>query len=529
MVLSISGKLRLGFAIVTLLTAIVGIVSVAGMQSLRTSGLSMYEQQVLGIEKAGKAMHAFERLRIDCRSIVIFSLYDDKKGALDTQVLFENNVADFRELMLECNELSTTDELRNFNDVIMDLFENYYMPRAQTIIEKSIEDIPDHNNRLYVYVLLAYANDKSDQIESLMTGMTELNVAIAQQTSVENEALTLRYIVVLTALIAVVVAFAVVVALYIVRSIMKPISESTFVLGRISTGDFEARIEGDYKNEFEKIKDAVNSMAVDIKARELMISGITYASMIQRSLLPPDNLFDEAFSDYSVKWEPKDIVSGDIYWIRNFDDGTVLCVCDCTGHGTHGALLTMLVMSTLRTAVDESNYKDTAAIVWEIEKSFKSTLGKDRDTSVRDGCDIAVVFISHDGTVKVSAGNISVFVCNGEEVTRIKGQRIWVGGGEIENKDCIKTVTVPVDPRNAFYIASDGLYEQVGGEERIPFGYEALEKIIVENHNEKHDVVSEKIWQAFEDYRGSNPRRDDYELITFTPKIKRQERMNDNV
>jgi len=518
--MSISGKLRLGFIIVTLFTAIVGVVGVVGMQNLRISGLNMYQQQVVGVEKAGKALFVFDSIRLNCRTIVIHSFYDDKREALDAEQDFKSNVNEFRDLMQLCYEISTTDELRNFNNIIMELFENSYLPMAEQIIDRSINDIPDHNNRLYINVILAHINEISDWIIDMITGMMELNVAIAENTSIENEAITLVYITVQSVLLAFAIIFAMIVAFYIIKSIMKPINESADALGRISSGDFEARMEGQYNNEFSKIKDAVNSLAVDIKARELMISGITYASMIQRSLLPPNSYFDKAFSDYSVTWEPKDIVSGDIYGIRIFSNGIVLCVCDCTGHGTHGALLTMLVMSTFRTAVNEDNYNDTAAVIWEIDKSLVTTLGVDRGSEIKDGCDIAVAFIANDGAVTISSGNINVFICNGENVKRLRGQRIWVGGGTIESKNDIDVIDIPADPRNKFYIASDGLYEQIGGEDKIPFGYETVEKIILEYHNEKQNVISGKIWQAFESYKGENPQRDDLELVSFQPKIK---------
>jgi len=436
------------------------------------------------------------------------------------QVQFEANVYEFMAHMRIIRELSTTDELLQFNEMIVDMFENSYLPMARQIIERSISDIPDHNNRLYINVMLAHINEISDWIIDLMTGMMELNVTIAENTSIENIALTIGYIIVLSILLAIAIIFAVLVALLIIRNIMKPINESADVLGKISTGDFEARMDGDYGDEFSKIKDAVNSLAVDIKARELMISGITYASMIQRSLLPPENVFSQAFLDYSITWEPKDIVSGDIYGIRSFEEGTVLCVCDCTGHGTHGALLTMLVMSTFRTAVNEENYKDPASAIWEIDKSLVTALGADRTKGVKDGCDIAVLFIANDGSVSISSANINIFICNGVEVTRLRGQRIWIGGGTIKNKDDIHITNVPADPRNKFYVASDGLYEQIGGDDEIPFGYETVEKVILENHNEKQSIISEKIWQAFEHYKGDNPQRDDLELVTFQPKSK---------
>jgi len=289
-------------------------------------------------------------------------------------------------------------------------------------------------------------------------------------------------------------------------------------MGKIAAGDYEARIEEQYNDEFSKIKDAVNSMAVDLKARELKISGINYASRIQKSILPPYSLFDEAFSDYSIIWNPKDIVGGDIYWIRNFDTGTVLCVCDCTGHGTHGALLTMLVMSIFRTAVDENNYNDPAAIIFELDKRLASTLGVDNGSDIHEGCDLAVVFIANDGTVCFSSGNINLFSCDGEKATRYRGQKLWVGDGKINSKNDVKVKTISADPQNKFYIASDGLYEQIGGVDQIPFGYDAMEKLILDNHNEKQSKISDIIWNEFEEYRGENMQRDDFMLISFKPK-----------
>ena len=515
--MSVSKKLGYGFFIGTLLTVIVGVVGIIGMWTLRTSGLTMYQQQVIGIEQAGKALSAFENVRLNCRMIVIHSFYDDKKEALDLERRFEYFVGEFRDLMMLCDELSTDDELKHFIEVIVDMFEHVYMPIAEKIIEVSIDDIPDHNNRLHINVMLAHINDISDWIDNLMTGMIELNVAIAGQTSSNNELLTLGYIASQAVLLAITAVFAALIALYIIKSIMKPINESVQVLSKISTGDYEARIEGSYNDEFDKIKDTVNSMAVDIKKRELMISGISYASKVQTGMLPPDSIFKEAFSDHSVIWEPKDIVGGDIYWIRNFDEGTILCVCDCTGHGTHGALLTMLVISAFGTAVDESNYKDPASVIWELEKQLVSTLGTSGEQEIKDGCDLVVVFAAKDGTVSLSAGNTDVYVCDGNEAKRIRGQMIQVGEGELHSKDDVKVITIPANTKNKFYIASDGLYEQIGGESCIPFGYEIFEKIILEHHEENLSTISQHIWQAFETYMGNNTRRDDVQLITFQP------------
>jgi len=255
-----------------------------------------------------------------------------------------------------------------------------------------------------------------------------------------------------------------------------------------------------------------------------LTENINYASKIQKNILPSVNVLKDTFSDYSVKWEPRDVVGGDIYWAKKFDDGTILCVCDCTGHGTSGAMLTMLTVSDFESTITEKSHSDTAQILYTLDKRLASVLHVDTTNKdkrgimdINDGCDLAILFISNDGSVTISAGNINVFVCDGEKVTKIKGQSIFVGEGAIESKDDIKTVVVPYSPENKFYISSDGMFDQMGHSDRKRFGSKRFERIIIDNHNESQEVISSLIWEAFESYRGEEPRRDDFELISFKP------------
>ena len=255
-----------------------------------------------------------------------------------------------------------------------------------------------------------------------------------------------------------------------------------------------------------------------------ILDNINYASKIQKNLLPKNDTLEAAFSDHSIIWKPRDVVGGDIFWLKNFDRGSVLCVCDCTGHGTSGALLTTLVVSALEAVVWPSNCHDTANIVWQVEQRLAAVLHVDRNNEnkhgimdINDGCDIAVLFVANDKSVTISAGNINVFVCDGMEVTRHKGQPIFIGEGKLASADNINAIKIPANPDNKFYIASDGMCDQIGGSRGMQFGYKIFKKIILENHNEKQDIISGKIWTAFEEYRGNEPRRDDFELITFKP------------
>jgi len=294
------------------------------------------------------------------------------------------------------------------------------------------------------------------------------------------------------------------------------------------------------KGDYQKILDGADAIRENMakhmeelaKQLHTINESIKYAGKIQRNLIPDDNKLKEAFSDYSVIWKPRDVVGGDIYWAKNFDDGTVLCICDCTGHGTPGALLTMLVVSAFESTVVSDKHNDPAEIIYMLDKKISSALNvrssSENSADINDGCDLAVLFIAKDGNITMAAGNMSVYACDGNKVTRYKGQKMYVGEGKIKRKDSIKTNFIPYDSNNKFYIASDGLYDQIGGEQQVPYGYDEFERIILEKHNDKQKTISDEIWKSFEAYRNNNARRDDFELITFIPKII-MEGENENV
>jgi len=245
---------------------------------------------------------------------------------------------------------------------------------------------------------------------------------------------------------------------------------------------------------------------------------IEYASVIQRNILPDADLFKQVFTDFSIRWDPRDVVGGDMYWIKTFEAGTVLVLADCTGHGTPGALLTMLVASAFEDMVNEENCHDPAQLIWNLEQRLLGIFGARSDVagaSLKDGCDLAVMFIAKDKSISLSSCNTSVFVCDGEKVERVKGQYIFIGEGKLQSKDELNVMKIPYNENNKFYLSSDGLFEQPGGEKERKYGYRKFEKLILENHKESQTVISDKIWDAFEKFKGSHRRVDDYELISF--------------
>jgi serine phosphatase RsbU (regulator of sigma subunit) len=340
----------------------------------------------------------------------------------------------------------------------------------------------------------------------------------------------------ITALAAGVLLLLTLIVLITVNGVTKALSVTINYAETVSRGDLEAGLSVRREDEVGVLARSLNDMVASLKhmiavatqktseaqeATETIIQGINYASKIQRDLLPRNHAFDKAFREYAIIWRPRDIVGGDIFWLKNFDQGTVLCVCDCTGHGTSGAMLTMLVVSALESSIWPSNCHDTAGIIWQIEQKLVSHFSVNADEQnldkIQDGCDPAVLFIARDGSVSISSGHIPVFICDGKEARQIKGQRIAVGEGRLKSKDEINVTRIEANPNNVFYISSDGLFDQPGGPLSIPFGYKTFKEIVLESHGEKLPVISEKLWNAFEKYRGDVIRVDDIQLISFKP------------
>jgi len=340
----------------------------------------------------------------------------------------------------------------------------------------------------------------------------------------------------ITLLAAGVILLLTVIVLFAVNGVTKALSATIRYAETVSHGDLEAELSVRREDEIGVLAQSLQDMVASLEhmitiaeqktreaeqATDTLIQGINYASKIQRDLLPRNHAFDKAFQDYYIIWKPRDIVGGDIFWLKNFDQGTVLCVCDCTGHGTSGAMLTMLVVSALESCIWLANCHDTAGIIWQIEQklvsNFNINTGERNLDEIQDGCDLAVLFIARDGSVNISSGHIPVFVCDGKTVRQIKGQKMAVGEGMLKSKDEIKVVRIEANPDNTFYIASDGLFDQPGGPLSIPFGYKAFKRIILENHGKNLSVISEKVWGLFEEYRDDEIRVDDIQLISFKP------------
>ncbi|NJO04063.1 MAG: SpoIIE family protein phosphatase, partial [Bacteroidia bacterium] len=188
------------------------------------------------------------------------------------------------------------------------------------------------------------------------------------------------------------------------------------------------------------------------------------ARITQQALLPFDEQISKLFSDYFVIFRPKEIVSGDFYWIEQVEDTTFVIAADCTGHGIPGAFMSMIGTALLDRIIMVNKIFDPAEILVHLNQGIQKAL-KQKDTSNSNGMEVGVVTLKKlpkGKTRMVFAGakNTMYYVQPGShEVVKIKGDRQAIGGFFVRDHT-FRNHEIVLEPAAQIYMGSDGLVDQ---------------------------------------------------------------------
>ncbi len=353
-----------------------------------------------------------------------------------------------------------------------------------------------------------------------------IDLVIEEVTNINHE-LDYRSYRSMTFIIAIIVisfGVAAVISVYATRSINRPLKLVENAAMRIAGHDTDFELNLDTYDEIGTVAKVLNTSVkkafVDLSEKnEMIMDSLSYARKIQRNILPDKSNFDNTFLDYNILWHPRDEVGGDFYWISGFEKGTLLYIGDCTGHGTPGAMLTMLCIAVLNAVVNGENCDDLKNVIWKCDQKTGEMMRQgdhDSNIEIRDSLDFGMFFIDKSGNIKFSARNMRLYTCDGTKVDVIKGVRPKLrGDSTFSNIDEIEIHQISYEKGRKFYIASDGLFDQIGGEKLLPFGYSSIKDIILDNHDKNLSITVDMIWQAFNQHMGGERRRDDVTLIAF--------------
>lgn len=200
------------------------------------------------------------------------------------------------------------------------------------------------------------------------------------------------------------------------------------------------------------------------RKNEDITASINYASRIQNALLPGRERLRACFPDSFVLFKPRDIVSGDFYWLADLGDKAVLVASDCTGHGVPGAFMSMLGVELLDQTVYIKGITRPDLILREMHVGIR-TLLRQETTDNRDGMDMAIVTI-HRKTQNIQfAGAMNgLLLIQDHHMAEIKADRHPIGGLDRNKAERVFSLhELPYKPGLSFYIFSDGYRDQFGG------------------------------------------------------------------
>ncbi|MBF0589546.1 MAG: transporter substrate-binding domain-containing protein [Magnetococcales bacterium] len=253
-------------------------------------------------------------------------------------------------------------------------------------------------------------------------------------------------------------------------------------------------------------------------AYDIISASIDYAAHIQQSVLPDEQLFARRFQDYLIIWEPRDRVGGDIYWCVPWGDGTLLILADCTGHGVPGAFVTLIATGALERALEEVETGHVTALIQRMHQRVQRSLNQHEDVGDHDdGLELGICYINADRRQMTFVGaRFSLFCLQGDGVVEIRGDKRGIGYRGTAQDAAFTPHRVPVEvDGGAFYMATDGLIDQVGGPRRRMFGKRRFKRLLLEVQGQEMAAQKEAIVRAHAAYQGDENRRDDLSAIGF--------------
>ncbi|MCP4311954.1 MAG: response regulator [Bacteroidetes bacterium] len=242
----------------------------------------------------------------------------------------------------------------------------------------------------------------------------------------------------------------------------------------------------------------------EIEQQRLNITdSIHYASRIQKALMLKSEVLDKLMPSHFVLNKPKDIVSGDYYWVSNKSDRLIIAVADCTGHGVPGAFMSILGINFLNEIVSNSDTLRANDILNELREKTINALGQtgQRDEA-KEGMEMALCVVDFKlRMIQFSGAFRPIYLISEGELSVIIGDRMPIGIYE-EEEVSFSNKEVPFKENDIIYLFTDGYVDQIGGLQRKTFKSVRFKKLLKEIYHkpleEQKSILREEheIWRA---------------------------------
>jgi serine phosphatase RsbU (regulator of sigma subunit) len=324
------------------------------------------------------------------------------------------------------------------------------------------------------------------------------------------------------------------------RTVLKPLTQLTNWARTITAGRYDIRLQSRRKDEIGDLSNAFDTMAAQIESHtqhleqlvaertaqlesthaelvsthDRLTESICYASLIQKVILPDQNLAQHWWGQYFAVWQPRDVVGGDLYLYREQGDKCLFGVIDCAGHGVPGAFMTMIAHAALERATSEDQWDSPAVLLERVDAAVRQMLpATDRLEHLATSMDIGLCYVDWSAQqVQFAGAKIDLFVHHPGQITHIKGSR---GGINDRKPRRFESHQLALAEGTTFYLVTDGILDQAGGEKGLPFGRRGFLAWLEQHATTPLEQQKIALINVLSAYQGTHPQRDDITVLAF--------------
>ncbi len=259
---------------------------------------------------------------------------------------------------------------------------------------------------------------------------------------------------------------------------------------------------------------------IEAQNQDIMDS-IRYASKIQTALLPSEGKMKRVLGEYFLYYKPRDIVSGDFYWLETYTDKIVIAASDCTGHGVPGAFVSALGISilneVLQRAISSREYLNPGIILNKVRSKMVSSISRtENEEETYDGMDIAICIIDKkQNTLEYSGALQPIYFVKKVsekpeeyELSSLKPDAHPISLTEYK-EHTYETTIININKGDLVYMFSDGYADQFGGKKQKKFLTLNFRKLLVSIASKPMEIQKEVLDKTFTEWRGDIDQIDD--------------------
>lgn len=252
-----------------------------------------------------------------------------------------------------------------------------------------------------------------------------------------------------------------------------------------------------------------NNRIIEEQNHEIKDS-ITYAKRIQDALLPDINQLNKGGKNMFVFYQPRDIVSGDFYWVGEVNGIQVIAAADCTGHGVPGAFMSMIGNTLLNKIVLERKMTGAKEILTELDKEVKKALKQHSHEATKDGMDLALCCVNRsERKVMYAAALRPLYLVRENELIEYAPTKLPIGGFNYGEEKVFNETAIDLQENDMLYIFSDGYADQFGGENGKKFMLKNFKTLLTTISHKTLTDQEEALRGSYNTWKGTLDQVDD--------------------